>query len=372
MNIIHIIGLGVKKFGGLERYLLLLTQKLEYEGYKMIIVLEKKPDSMEYIEAFSKTNALIIILPYNQSKIKFIIGIFKLFLKYKPTIVHTHFSSSIHITKLIAYIFNIKGRFQTEHCDVNALTIKTKLSYKLIYLLNHKILCVSKAAKIGFEKAIGKFNTEKIKTLYLGVEQNQYDKAICKKKYNLPEHKTIISCVAYHDHIKGVDVLLEAISILAKSISLDDILFCMIGGSGNNIINTTKLKEISNQRNIESYILWMGIQNNVSEILTASDIYCQPSRSEGIPLSIMEAFFASLPVVGSNVGGIPEAVINGVTGYLVEKENPIQLAEKLSFLINNKEKRNEMGFNAHNMAISKFCLIQQVDELISEYKVIAN
>ena len=98
--------------------------------------------------------------------------------------------------------------------------------------------------------------------------------------------------------------------------------------------------EGESRRNIEKYIEEMDLvdqfelmgfvsQDKVAELLYQADCYVQPSLQEGIPVAIMEALATGLPVVATNLAGIPELVENGVTGYLVEPANAGELANAI-------------------------------------------
>ena len=69
----------------------------------------------------------------------------------------------------------------------------------------------------------------------------------------------------------------------------------------------------------------------------------QPSRADNLPLAILEAMAAGLPVIGTRVGGIPELVLDGETGLLVEPERPQELADALDSLAKSRERRLELG-----------------------------
>ena len=120
---------------------------------------------------------------------------------------------------------------------------------------------------------------------------------------------------------------------------------------------------------ISDYIRWIGVIDTVPELLSACDIYCQPSRSEGIPLSIMEASLANIPTIGTRVGGIVESVRDGVTGILIDKENPQQLADTMEYLINSESLRIQMGNAARNYARQKFQLKSNVTNLLRHYGI---
>ena len=79
--------------------------------------------------------------------------------------------------------------------------------------------------------------------------------------------------------------------------------------------------------------------------LTSPDIYILPSPAEGLPISILEAMSAGLAVISTNVGAIPEVIENGVNGYLIEKGDYKNLAEKILTLANNRELLDTMSLN---------------------------
>ena len=187
-------------------------------------------------------------------------------------------------------------------------------------------------------------------------------------KYTLAMDRIKIANVAYHNPVKGVDILLKAIDILVHKKQIVNFQIVQIGG-GQNPEQTEALHQLEAQLHISDYIRWIGVIDTVPELLSACDIYCQPSRSEGIPLSIMEASLANIPTIGTRVGGIVESVRNGVTGILIDKENPQQLAEAMEYLINSESLRIQMGNAAGNHARQKFQLKSNVTNLLRHYGI---
>ena len=102
---------------------------------------------------------------------------------------------------------------------------------------------------------------------------------------------------------------------------------------------------------------WLGsldYPNKVREFLTEIDVYALISGIDMSPLTLQEAQLMEKPVVATNVGGIPELMIDGETGYLVEKDNSNKFFEKLSALINDQEKSKEMGIKGKEFISKKF------------------
>ena len=108
---------------------------------------------------------------------------------------------------------------------------------------------------------------------------------------------------------------------------------------------------------------WLGsleYPDKVREFLTEIDVYTLISGIDMSPLTLQEAQLMEKPVIATNVGGIPELMKDGETGFLIEKGNSTELSEKLSLLLNNLEKSREMGkkgreFIKDNFNLDKIC-----------------
>jgi len=116
---------------------------------------------------------------------------------------------------------------------------------------------------------------------------------------------------------------------------------------------------------------WLGsleYPNKVREFLTEIDVYALISGIDMSPLTLQEAQLMENPVVATNVGGIPELMIDGETGYLVEKDNADDLFEKLSTLINDQEKAKEMGKEGKNFVIKSFSWNKICNDFLNHLK----
>ena len=94
---------------------------------------------------------------------------------------------------------------------------------------------------------------------------------------------------------------------------------------------------------IESTVRLLGERSDVPELLGTAEIFVLSTRSEGLPLSILEAMAAGLPVVASNVGGVPELVIDGETGLLVPAGDPRSLAAAIERLLEDQSLARRLG-----------------------------
>ena len=362
--IIEVIGMGAKKYGGFERYILEEAKQLKRRKCKLVVVFDSKPLVEQYLADLVEYGVDVYIISYS-AKIKFIISFCKLIVKYRPLVVHTNFSSNIFISQIIACFFRVPIRISTEHCLPKLDLFRLRFFYNFLSVIVSNILPVSYQSSLAIKKRLW-FNKDKIQYLYLGVVDFEHDKIAMRSKYHLPLDKTLFMNIAYHNPIKGVDILLKGFSLFLKRYNVRDVYLCQIGG-GQTGQDTLFLKNLANTLGISDRVIWMGVRNNVPEILSAGDIYFQTSRSEGIGLSIMEASLAKLPVVGTNVGGIPEVAVQDLNSILVENEDINGIAEAMFFFYSNPSLRIKMGLQGREYALQKFCLASQVDKLLMYY-----
>jgi glycosyltransferase involved in cell wall biosynthesis len=98
----------------------------------------------------------------------------------------------------------------------------------------------------------------------------------------------------------------------------------------------------------------LGVRDDIPALLAQSHVFVLSSLSEGMPISVLEAMAAGLPVVASNVGGIPEQVVDGETGLLVPPDDPAALAAALECLLDEPELRARMGAAGRRRAVELF------------------
>ena len=161
-------------------------------------------------------------------------------------------------------------------------------------------------------------------------------------KYALAVDKIKIANVAYHNPVKGVDILLKAIDILVHKKRIVNFQIVQIGG-GQNPEQTEALHQLETQLHISDYIRWIGVIDTVPELLSACDIYCQPSRSGRNSAFYHGSISCKYSYNRDSCRRHCESVRDGVTGILIDKENPQQLAYTMEYLINSESLRIQMG-----------------------------
>ena len=159
---------------------------------------------------------------------------------------------------------------------------------------------------------------------------------------------------------KGIFDLIEVISRLTAD---GCNIHLTVGGNGD-ISRFHKEIEMKNLKNHVTYVGWI-VGDEKDKLLRNTDIFVLPSYGEGMPMTILEAMSYAIPVISTNVGGVPEIVVDGETGYLIEAGDRNALYDKILGLVNDKAERNLFGKNGRDV-IKQRHDIQKNTELLSK------
>jgi glycosyltransferase involved in cell wall biosynthesis len=177
-----------------------------------------------------------------------------------------------------------------------------------------------------------------------GVELEQTDHGGILRSGTLPEAdgRPTVGTVARLVVVKDLDLLLDAAAELSRLVP--DVRVVVVGDGPE----APRLRAEAAARGLEQVVFFTGELRPAWPALEAFDVYLLTSRSEGLPVSVLEAMACGLPVVGTRVGGVPEAVEEGVSGFLVSRQSSREqtaaaLAERLARLLGDDELRRRMG-----------------------------
>lgn len=208
---------------------------------------------------------------------------------------------------------------------------------------------VSKGSMDTFLKIYPQVDRQKVFYIYNGIS---YKSIIQKNGLSNPIK---ICCVGSVSRRKGQFLLVESLIKMKEEKVSPNIHFIIVGGGDINY-----LEGKVNQNNLEQYFSFVGEKNDVTTFLEKSDIFILPSFDEGLPMAIIEAMRASLPIVATNVGGVAEMVEPNVNGLFVKPE----VDSICSFIRNiNSYDWINMGKNARKTFEEKF----SGDKMIEKY-----
>lgn len=148
--------------------------------------------------------------------------------------------------------------------------------------------------------------------------------------------------------VKGVQYLIEAMAIVRQQ--MPDVKLVIVGDG----VERARLEKLAERLNLNDCIQFTGQvpQESIPRLMHQADVFALSSLSESFGIVNLEAMAAGLPIVATNVGGIPDIVEEGVNGYLVNAKNPEEIAERVVILLQDDEMREEISANNREKAES--------------------
>ena len=261
---------------------------------------------------------------------------------YKPTTVYVAITASglgFYKDLPIAILTKLFGKKLVLHYHNKGVSSKQNktinhLLYKLLFK-NTKVILLSKRLYDDVKKYVKK------KDVYYcpnGIPLVNYVN-LSKTKNDVPQILFLSNLI----ESKGVFILLEALKLLKnKGVQF----YCNLVGGEGDITNQNLLDKI-NKLGLTDAIKYHGKKYDVNKfhLFNQADIFVFPTfyHNETFGLVNLEAMMFGLPVISTNEGGIPDIVKHNETGFIIEKENPMQLAEKIEILINNPKLAKKLG-----------------------------
>lgn len=168
----------------------------------------------------------------------------------------------------------------------------------------------------------------------------------------------VISAVGRLDHLKGFDVLIEAVAGLEQGSLL-------IVGEGPD---RSRLEALAETLGIGDRVHLPGWADDAPALVGASDVFVLPSHLESLPLSVLEAMHAGVPVIATPVGSVPDVVRHGRTGLLVDVGDAEALQQAIRQLTQDPARRRELGARGQEVARREFSADRMLEGYVSLYE----
>jgi glycosyltransferase involved in cell wall biosynthesis len=285
-------------------------------------------------------------------------------------IIHSH-TRPADLAAYIAAKLTGKPLVITQHGNINldGETLARRhdvfaFGYSQVLRGTAKIAAVCNATKRELIQECG-VSPHNIKVIYNGIEQNKVDDSIkgrelVRRELGIDKNAEVV-IITGSLKWKGHETLLDAVALIARQAPN---LTVLIAGRGPQ---EPALRQQAAQLGISNRVHFLGFRQDIPALLSAADVFVLPSRSEAFPVSILEAMAAGLPVIASNIGGIPEQVQPGVNGYLINPCDAQVLARFLLALCQDGGLRAHMGQNSRE-TVRHFTVNRMVDGYLSLYK----
>jgi phosphatidylinositol alpha-1,6-mannosyltransferase len=183
-----------------------------------------------------------------------------------------------------------------------------------------------------------------------------------KKKLGM-KGRSVVLALSHHEPPYGLEYLIRAIPIVAKE--KDNAVF-VIGGDGSL---KKSHQQLANDLEVKDKVIFTGRipRSEVPYYYAMSDLMVFPALQAAFGLVVSEAMACGKPAIGTDVGGIPDQIVDGYDGFLVRPRNTREIAEKILWLLNNPKEARWMGMNGRKIVEEKFDLDKRIDRIIRLY-----
>jgi len=241
---------------------------------------------------------------------------------------------------------------------IEMLIDKLTLPFIKLYISNTQA-AVSFLIKNGYPPS-------KFRVVHNGIEPNSLDLTPDKELQGRFKDVPILICVSNFRPLKGHRLLIEGLRIVKNHNFKFKLLLLGDGKLRDELVNLTS------RLGLVDDIIFLGKKSSIGPYLSLADIFILPSIIEGMPVSIMEAYLARLPVIAFNVGGISELVLDKETGILVPPQDIEGLARAIEELLEDPEKRKRMGGAGYKRIKNEFSLEKMVRGIEDIYLELMN
>jgi len=301
------------------------------------------------------------------------ISLIRRILKLKPRVVHSYLPLATFMGALAGRLCRVPlvitsrrslGKYQERY---RALRLFDLLANKFSH-------CVTVNSKSVWNDVLVRDNVDpkKLVLIYNGVDHSNFDvprevRVELRKKTGFTHSHKVVTVVANLIPYKGHAELLDAAAAVLDQIPSSR--FWLVGRDRGI---EKYLKQKARELGILNRVIFAGERSDIPNILAASDILVLPSHEEGFSNVILEAMAAGLPLVATRVGGAQEAVLDGVTGWLVQPNRPKELATKIVDLLNNPKRSKEWGERGKERVKKEFGIEKMVEEHLMLYQRVMN
>ena len=303
-KIVHV--LGAMNIGGIESWLITILRNANREQYihEFIVHSGEKAYFDDEIKALGTKKYVCS----TDNIATYPVRLFKLFRQIKPDVVHSHVHNFSGLVLMVAALAGVKTRISHSHSDTRLVESVSKSSIRQAYLgvMNALIdrystsnIAVSEKAAISLYGKDWQSDCRN-KIIYCGVDYNRFKNVKCLNDYrdelSIPKDAIVIGHVGRIEKPKNHAFMIELIKALRDK---SDKYYLVLVGDGSLRASIEKLAQ---ENGVYPYVKFMGARSDIPEIMSCLfDIFIFPSLWEGLPLTLIEAQFANLPCVISDV-----------------------------------------------------------------------
>ena len=366
LRILHTIRQG--KIGGGETHVLELTKNLDPERYDSVVLAFTDG---EMIAALRQAGIPCYVIATDRAfdfsiwqKVK------RLVTDLDIDIIHAHgtraCSNSFRTARglNIPVIYTVHG--WSFHPGLNRLVYKLRVRSEAF--LTRRVARTINVGEDDQADGVHKFGLSNSVVIHNGIDLHKfdrdYDKQEIRGSLGIDTDTLVIGMVARLTYQKDPETFIAAAARVLQSEK--NVCFLVVGDGELKI----SLEEQARKLNIQRQVIFTGYRTDIPQLLSVMDIYCLPSRWEGLPIGLLEAMASGLCVITTAVNGAKEIIKDGENGYIFNIGDSADLANKISSLLQDGNLRAKLSVEARKTVAEKFTIKKMVDRVSEQYDLL--
>lgn len=357
-------------YGGAEKYLETLMVGCIGSGLDCLMIVNS--DNARFQSELDSCGAFYVAIEMNAYKPNMYVQIFSILKKHSPVLLHINLPGPWGggLIACTARLSGIKSIVTTEHLPMFGPSIRHSPIKKLDGIFINRTITVS-YENVQYLKSIHHIKQERIDVVHNGIDIDQFtvasnkdERARLRQNSGFTESDYVFGIVGRITEQKGHQYAIRALSELSKKYPEIKI---AVFGDGELMNNC---KDLVASLKVKSQVSFPGFQGDMQKVYKTLDALLMPSTFEALPLTLLEAMASGVPVIASNINGIPEVIRDGVNGLLVPPADVGALVNGIELICNDRDRLKKMGIAARKTIELEFSLEKMVRDTISVYEKI--
>ena len=375
-TLVSVFGVAPRRIGGTEMFARELSAQLGACGWRSVLCFLSEPteEVRRFLELPNVTFEVLTNSTNGDRQARRSLS--QILKQHRPDILHLHFVSFLTFYPWVARFNSVRKVFFTDHHSRPAgyvpkrAPLWKRVAARIIGLPLSKVVCVS---NYGYEcmTAVDLLPRNRFEMIYNGVDVSRVTpdngaSSAFRRRFGIPENHQIVTQVCWMIPEKGISDFLG----MARAVATQkrDVHFVLVGEGSHR----EQYMKDAEAMGLGDRITWTGMMDDPfgEGVFHAADVVCQFSQWEEVfGWMIAEAMAHAKPVVATRVGGIPELIVDRVSGYLVDRGNTELMKERVLDLLKDTQARTRMGQIASEIVQTKFDLQKNVTQLIQSYGI---
>jgi len=358
--------------GGAEHLLASYLDRLPAHGVDPVVVALQERDGNPLASVIVDTGVAVRTLGINRLRERSAYRrVAAVVAETAPDVVHTQLEFSNILGTVAAARLGIPTITTLHTLDRPAPWSRDAARFRLMaWVLRRRadrVIAVSRSARDHF-LGRSRARRDQVITVHNGIDVASFtrlaDRADARSGLGFDPDDRVVTTVAVLREPKGIQDMIQALPAVASAVPMVRYLVVGDGEHGGALRSRADLAGVGDR------IVFAGHRRDVAQMLAASDLFVLPSHTEALPTVLIEAMASGLPVVATDVGGIPEMVERGSSALLVPPHRPDLLGDAVIRVLTSPLQAAAMGRAGRRVAVERFDLTRQVQRLVDEYRLL--